>query len=104
MMELAGKYLIATIKDASARLLFDLPGSGPARSEGQWTFVGRVEGETPGVGVWLVIEEIVNPEGMVTLAPGPYTVLVRWEWILTAVMTSEKPTDLTSMRIGSRPK
>jgi hypothetical protein len=59
-MELAGKYLIATIKDQSARLLFDLPGA--ARSDRHWTFVGRVSGETAGVGVWLAIEEIVNPE------------------------------------------
>ena len=51
-----------------------------------------------------MIEEIVNPEGMVTPAPGPYTVLVRWEWIVTAVMTTEKPADLRSLRLGSRPK
>ena len=36
--------------------------------------MGKVEGETTGVGVWLTIEEIVNPEGMVTTASGPYTV------------------------------
>jgi hypothetical protein len=99
-MDLTGKYLIATIKDASARVLFDLPGAGPPRAEGQWTFVGRVEGETAGVGVWLAIEEIVNPEGMITPAPGPYTVLVRWEWIVTAVMTAEKPADLRVVRFG----
>jgi len=99
-MDLAGKYLIATIKDASARLLFELPGAGPSRAEGQWTFVGRVEGETSGVGVWLAMEEIVNPEGMITPAPGPYTVLVRWEWIVTAVLTAEKPIDLSSVRFG----
>ena len=96
-MDLAGKYLIATIKDESARLLFDLPGA--ARSERQWTFVGRVHGETAGVGVWLAIEEIVNPEGMTTSAPGPYTVLIRWEWIVTAVLTNEKPSDLKSVKI-----
>jgi hypothetical protein len=102
-MDLTGKYLIATIKDSSARLLFDLPGAGPSRSEGQWTFVGRVEGETAGVGVWLAIEEIGNPEGMITSPPGPYTVLVRWDWILTAVMTAEKPADLASVKVG-RPR
>ena len=66
--------------------------------------MGRVEGETSGVGVWLAIEQIVNPEGKVTPAPGLYTVLVRWEWIVTAVMTTEKPTDLTSVKIGRPPK
>src|SRR5919106_3614350 len=71
-----------------------------SRSEGQWTFVGRVEGETAGVCVWLAIEDILNPEGMVTSAPGPYTVLVRWDWIVTAVMTTEKPVDLKSVRVG----
>jgi hypothetical protein len=97
-MDLAGKYLIATIKDASARLLFDLPGAGPSRSEGQWTFVGRVEGETAGVCVWLAIEDILNPEGLIiTPAPGPYTVLIRWDWIVTAVLTTEKPPDLKSV-------
>jgi hypothetical protein len=98
-MDLTGKYLTATIKDDSARLLFDLPTPAQPRSERQWTFVGRVEGETSGVGVWLAIEEIVNPEGMITPAPGPYTVLVRWEWIVTAVMTAEKPADLTSVKV-----
>ena len=99
-MDLTGKYLIATIRDESARLLFDLPGAAAGKSERQWTFVGRVEGETSGVGIWLAIEGFVNPEGMTTPAPGPYTVLVRWEWIVTAVMTAEKPADLTSIRIG----
>jgi hypothetical protein len=96
-MELAGKYLIATIKDQSARLLFDLPGA--ARSDRHWTFVGRVGGETAGVGVWLAIEEIVNPEGMITSAPRPHTVLIRWEWIVTAVLTTEKPIDPKSVKI-----
>jgi hypothetical protein len=99
-MELGGKYLRATIKDESARLLFELPGAGQGRSEAQWTFAGRVEGETAGIGVWLAIEEIVNPEGMTTLAPGRYTMLVRWEWIVTAVVSGEKPVDLKPMKLG----
>lgn len=103
-MDLAGKYLIATIKDNSARLLFDLPGAGTGRSEAQWTFAGRVEGESSGIGVWLAIEEIVNPEGMTTPAPGRYTMLVRWEWIVTAVVASEKPVDLKSMKLGGGQK
>jgi hypothetical protein len=41
---------------------------------------------------------------MITPAPGPYTVLVRWEWIVTAVMTAEKPADLTSVKIGRSQK
>lgn len=96
-MDLAGRYLIAAIKEESARLFFDLPPV-QARPERQWTFVGKVEGETTGVGVWLTIEEIVNPEGMVTTASGPYTVLVRWEWIVTAVLSAEKPADLKTVR------
>jgi hypothetical protein len=103
-MDLAGKYLSATIKDESARLLFDLPGAGQGRSEAQWTFAGRVEGETSGIGVWLAIEEIVNPEGMTTPAPGHYTMLVRWEWIVTAVVAGEKPVDLKSMKLGGSQK
>jgi hypothetical protein len=103
-MDLAGKYLSATIKDESARLLFDLPGAGPGRSEAQWTFAGRVEGETAGIGVWLAIEEIVNPEGMTTQAPGRYTILVRWEWIVAAVVAGEKPVDLKSMKLGGSQK
>jgi hypothetical protein len=99
MMELAGKYLVATIKDESARLLFDLPSTAQGRSERPWTFIGRVEGETAGVGLWLAVEEIVNPEGMVTPAPGPFTVLTRWEWIVTAVLTTEKPTAANLMRV-----
>jgi hypothetical protein len=63
-----------------------------------------VEGETSGVGATLAIEEIVNPAGMITPAPGPYTLLVRWGWIVTAVMTVEKPADLTSVNVGRSPK
>jgi hypothetical protein len=99
-MDLAGKYLRATIKDESARLLFELPGAGQGRSEAQWTFAGRVEGETSGIGVWLAIEEIVNPEGMTTPAPGRYTMLVRWEWIVTAVVSGEKPVDLKPVKLS----
>jgi hypothetical protein len=40
---------------------------------------------------------------MITPAPGPYTVLVRWEWIVTAVLATEKPTDLSSVGFG-RPR
>jgi hypothetical protein len=103
-MELTGKFITATIRDSSARLLFELPATTGGRAQAQWTFVGRVEGETPGVGVWLAIEEIVNPEGMITPAPGPYTVLVRWEWIVTAVLTTEKPTDLGTVKLSRSQK
>jgi hypothetical protein len=70
-MDVLGKYLIATIRDASARLLFDLPAAGSGRSEAPWTFVGRVEGETSGVGVWLAIEDIVNQEVWSPPPPAP---------------------------------
>ena len=60
-MELAGKYLMATIKDNSARLLFDLPGAGQGRSEAQWTFAGRVEGETSGIGVCCLLYTSPSP-------------------------------------------
>ena len=44
-MDLAGKYLIAGIKDASARVLFDLPAeASESRAHRQWTFVGKIEG------------------------------------------------------------
>ena len=98
-MDLAGKYLIAGIKDASARVLFDLPAEkSDSRAHRQWTFVGKVEGETPGVGVWLSIEEVATPDGMVTSVSKPYTVLIRWDWVVTAVISGEKPVDLTSMK------
>ena len=103
-MDLAGKYLVAAIKDESARLLFDLPAEAPTRAGRQWTFVGKVEGETAGVGLWLSIEEVATPDGMVTPVSGPYTVLIRWDWIVTAVISSEKPVDLTSVTFrGPRP-
>lgn len=93
-MDLAGKYLTATVSDQSARRFFDLPGSsGPP--DRQWTFVGKVEGETAGVGIWLRIEEVATPDGMIMPAPGPYTALIRWESIIAAVVTAEKPSDLS---------
>lgn len=98
-MDLAGKYLTATVADQSARLFFDLPASGGPPDK-QWTFIGKVEGETPGIGIWLRIEEVTTPDGMVMPAPGPYTTLIRWQWIITAVVTAEKPTDLPSIGLG----
>ena len=98
-MDLSGKYLVAGIKDESARLLFDLPAeAAQSRAGRQWTFVGKVEGETPHVGVWLSIEEVAMPDGMITPVSGPYTVLIRWEWIVTAVVSSDKPVDLKSVK------
>jgi hypothetical protein len=97
-MDLAGKYLVAGIKDESARLLFDLPAEAShARDRRQWTFVGKVEGETAHIGLWLAIEEVATPDGMMTPLSGPYTVLIRWEWIVTAVISSDKPVDLSSV-------
>ena len=99
VIDLAGKYLVAAIKDESARLLFDLPAEAShPRAGRQWTFVGKVEGETANVGLWLSIEEVATPDGMVTPVSGPYTVLIRWDWIVTAVISGEKPVDLKSVQ------
>lgn len=98
-MDLVGKYLVAAIKDESARLLFDLPAEASHSRVGrQWTFVGKVEGETGNVGVWLSIEEVTTPDGMMTPVSGPYTVLIRWDWIVTAVISTDKPVDLKSVK------
>jgi hypothetical protein len=32
---------------------------------------------------------------MIMPAPGPYTALIRWESIIAAVVTAEKPSDLS---------
>lgn len=89
-MDLKGKYLTVKIDNENARVFFDLPAVS-GKEETQWTFGGRVEGETQGVGIWLTIEEVATPEGMVMPAPGPYTTLIRWDWIITAVATTDKP-------------
>ncbi len=89
-MDLKGKYLTVKIHNENARVFFDLPGVS-GKGETQWTFLGRVEGETEGVGIWLTIEEVATPEGMVMPAPGPYTTLIRWDWIITAMATADKP-------------
>jgi hypothetical protein len=89
-VDLKGKYLTIKVDDDNARVFFDLPReSGKAGK--QWVFGGRIEGETEGVGVWMTIEDVTTPEGMVMPAPGPYTMLIRWDWILTAVATADKP-------------
>lgn len=99
-MELTKKYLTAALTDQAARVFFGLPASSASAGlqDKQWMFVGKVEGETPGVGIWLRIEEVTTPDGMVMPAPGPYTTLLRWEWIITAVTTDEKPTDVLGFR------
>ncbi len=99
-MELTGRYLTAAVTNGAARRLFGLPDP-PASADGHWTFSGRVEGETAGVGIWLRTEEVATPEGMVMPAPGPYTLLVRWEWVIAAVLTADKPPALPPMPIGS---
>ena len=58
-MDLKGKYLTIKVDDDNARVFFDLPReSGKAGK--QWMFGGRIEGETPGVGVWMMIEEVTT--------------------------------------------
>jgi hypothetical protein len=89
-VDLAGKYLTAAVADQGGRIFFGLPPSKPV-ADRQWTFVGQVEGETPGVGVWIRISEVTTPDGMVMPAPGPYTTLIRWDWIVTAMLTTDKP-------------
>jgi hypothetical protein len=95
-MELAGKYLIATIK---TRALVCCSISQARHGPTALDIRRPSRRETAGVGVWLAIEEIVNPEGMITSAPRPHTVLIRWEWIVTAVLTTEKPIDPKSVKI-----
>jgi hypothetical protein len=102
-LELAGKYLTAAVSDAGGRIFFGLPASRPV-ADRQWTFVGQVEGETPGVGIWIRIDEVTTPDGMVMPAPGPYTTLIRWEWVVTAVLTADKPTGRPSLGLPARPQ
>lgn len=64
-MDLKGKYLTIKVNDDNARVFFDLP-----RESGK-----------------------AGKQWMVMPAPGPYTTLIRWDWILTAVATADKSTE-----------
>ncbi|MGH7312628.1 MAG: hypothetical protein ACREJV_05605 [Candidatus Rokuibacteriota bacterium] len=88
--------------DQAGRIFFGLPASRPV-ADRQWTFVGQVEGETPGVGIWIRIAEVTTPDGMVMPAPGPYTTLIRWDWIVTAMVTAEKPPTVPAIGFPAKP-
>ena len=90
-VDLVGKYLTAAVADQNGRVFFGLPASKPVADR-----------QTAGVGVWIRIAEVTTPDGMVMPAPGPYTTLIRWEWIVTAMVTTERPSAVPA--IGSRNK
>lgn len=92
-----GKYLAVWIQDAKAREFLGLPrrkGAGEC-----WVAVGKVIGEWP-IGVWLEVASWSQPDGgLITVEKG-LIYLVRWEWIHTARLLPEKPTE--ALPVGFR--
>jgi hypothetical protein len=89
-VDLVKQYVILWLSGEAARLL--LP---QADEERIWGVVGQVQGETPGVGLWLRVESIASVPG--ELSPpseSPVTFLVPWHAVRTAQLLGAKPTDL----------
>lgn len=87
-MELEGRYVAVWMSDVGARMFFGLEPSGLGQ-EYRWLAVGKVQGESP-VGLWMKIEHLAAPGGEAAPPPGD-PILVRWEWVVTASLLSEKP-------------
>ena len=58
---------------------------------GTWTLWGQIQGETHGVGLWVTIQGVSNPEGKRIQIADPMTALIRWEWIIGASLSVEPP-------------
>jgi hypothetical protein len=88
-MDLAKQYVILWLVADAARLL--LPDVDDTRV---WGVMGQVQGETPGVGLWIRIESIASVPGDLRAAPSPAVFLVPWHTIRTAQLLGARPADL----------
>jgi len=70
---------------------------------GTWVVWGQVHGETHGVGLWVTIEAVSNPEGkgapLTSIEDLP--MLIRWEYILGGTASN---TPIEKRPIGFLPK
>ncbi len=100
-MELQGKYLVTWLTTDSARAALGLY-EGP---EGYWLLMGRIEGETPALGLWITVEEVLDAEGQRIELPEANraaATLIRWEWMVGAVLWSSRPASPTGFKLGNR--
>lgn len=69
--------------------------AGEPQDDRRWIVIGRIEGEIPTVGLWVVIEEMtsVPDEQKIDFTGDGGAALIRWEWIRGAVRWREKPED-----------
>lgn len=89
-MDLDKQYVILWLTVEAARLF--LPEADDSRI---WGVMGQVQGETPGVGLWLRVDSIASVPGDLKQATAaPMTFLVPWHTIRTAQLLGAKPTDL----------
>ena len=81
-MQLKGQYLAIWISDDVARQF--LQPRPEVDSTGDWVAYGKVVGETPGIGIWLLFDALYRPDGgMITFSMKEprFIYLVRWEWM-----------------------
>lgn len=89
MMNLEKQYLILWLTSEAAGLL--LPEADESRI---WGVLGQVQGETPGVGLWLKVESVASAPGDIGRAyDTPVTFLIPWHAVRTAQLLGAKPTD-----------
>jgi hypothetical protein len=89
-MELHGKYLVTWLTTESARAALGLYEG----IEGHWLLMGRIEGETPALGLWITLEETLDAEGQRIELPEANkdaATLIRWEWMIGAVLWRSRP-------------
>lgn len=89
-MDLSKQYLTLWLTTEAARLL--LPEADESRV---WGVMGQVQGETPGVGLWLRVESVASiPGDFSKVSAVPSIFLVPWHSIRTAQLLGAKPADL----------
>jgi hypothetical protein len=101
-MEVHGKYLVTWLTTDSARAAFGF-------NEGRratWHLMGRIEGETPGLGLWITVEELLDTEGQRVELPEANkdaATLIRWEWMVGAVLWRSRPASYSvGFKLGER--
>ena len=104
-MDLTGKTVILEVSGAVMDHFF---GKEPRQGETatlRWHLIGEVVGETGGVGLWFRMTGLGirhDSDSDPQWKPDAKSVyLIRWDWVLNALMLPEKPKDMEKM--GFRP-
>ena len=92
-MNLAGKYLAFWVSGEALDRAFGIYDA-PSPAGERWSLMGRVVGETPGLGLWVSVESVTSPLGPTNQLKTPTErapTLFFWVDIIGAVAFDAQP-------------